>query len=74
MTGYQLTLDVGPIPSPGPPSAPEAPLELPPIDAALVCYVCTGRHPVERCPIHTVAVCELCGDDHLTSEHHGQAR
>ena len=54
---------------------PLDPLELPLLELdVVVCYLCTGRHPVERCPAHTRHACELCAGAHLTSEHHGKAR
>ena len=66
MNGHQLTLELGPIPS----TAPPAPL--PPASAAIdlelvVCHICTGRHPVERCPARTV--CQLCTGRHQTAAH-----
>lgn len=71
MTGYQLALDLGPLAS----TPPAEPRELPRLDIDLVvCYLCTGRHPVERCPAHTRHACELCAGDHLTSRHHVEAR
>ncbi len=55
----QLELDLGDLPAP-----PERPL----LDVSVVvCHVCTGHHPVERCPGRVV--CSLCTGGHHSSAH-----
>lgn len=58
---YQLPLDLGPIPS-----AADTELDLGPA-AIVVCYQCTGPHPVERCPARVV--CFICTGNHRTTDH-----
>jgi len=69
--GYQLPLDLGPLPSslqafdalPGPSATPRPLLVL----DVVVCHLCTGHHPVERCPARRL--CALCAGPHLEASH-----
>lgn len=63
-TAYQLPLDLGPVPStPATRDASFPTLEL----DVVICHACTGRHPVERCPVRVV--CALCTGRHLAADH-----
>lgn len=73
--GYQLILDLGAVPST--PATTDALRELgatrPPLLEldVVVCHVCTGRHPVERCPRRVA--CALCSGPHLEADHHARS-
>lgn len=62
MTGHQLALELGPIPSVVELDE-RTTIEL----AVVVCQLCTGHHPVERCERRRV--CPLCTGAHAAAEH-----